>query len=253
MEDEGASTQDRWLLSYADFMTLLFAFFVVMYASSSVNKSKYEQVTNALSHAFDNAPKKHDRRRDSSQSNSDDHIITKPAINEPLIILKEKKEKIRIENKKIDILIGELIHALSPMIAKGKIRVMQTSKGVRIDINDSVLFPLGSAHISNANAVEILQTIAPLLNGSGQAIEIEGHTDKVPIKNATFSSNWELSAIRATSVLSILSQSGIADERLSATGYGASKPIDSNESDVGRASNRRVSIMILRDKSILGR
>jgi chemotaxis protein MotB len=247
INDEDAGGHERWLLSYADFITLLFAFFVVMYASSSLNKSKYQQVTDALSQAFDKPKNKQDVNQISGLSNSGGQVISKPFVDDPLAISKAKKEKIKAENKKINILINALVQALSPMINTGKIKVMQTSKGVRIDIHDSVLFAPGSAHINNQDAMNTLQLIAPLLNSSGQAIEIEGHTDNIPIKNLTFASNWELSAIRATSVLNVFSQSGIADERLSAIGYGASRPVDSNESDVGRASNRRVSIMILRD------
>jgi chemotaxis protein MotB len=245
LEDESGG-HERWLLSYADFITLLFAFFVVMYASSSLNKSKYQQVTEALSQAFDKPKSKQDGPRIVALAKGDGSAMIKPVIDDPLAISKAKKEKIRAENRKIDALINALVKALSPMISTGKIKVMQTNKGVRIDIHDSVLFTPGSARINNQAAVNTLQSIAPLLNSSGQAIEIEGHTDSLPIKNLSFASNWELSAIRATSVLDVLSQSGIADERLSAIGYGSSKPVDSNDSELGRASNRRVSIMILR-------
>jgi chemotaxis protein MotB len=247
IDEEDASSHDRWLLSYADFITLLFAFFVVMYATSSLNKEKYQQVTEALSQAFDIPKNKRNGQDGYRMPNRDAQVTPKAIVDDPLAIFKAKKEKIRIENTKIDTLINALVHALSPMIVSGKIKVMQTTRGIRIDIHDSVLFDPGSARINNNDAINTLQSIAPILNNSGQAIEIEGHTDSTPIKNVTFSSNWELSAIRATSVLSVFSQSGIADERLSAIGYGASKPMDTNDSDVGRASNRRVSIMILRD------
>ena len=190
MQEDDECGQDRWLLSYADFITLLFVFFVVMYASSSINNAKYQQVTDAISQAFDAKKNKPDKQHQGRLSGSDSYINEKPSNDEPLAILKVRKEKMRIESRKVDSLINALVQALSPMIANGKIKVMQTSKGVRIDINDTVLFSLGSARIDNDEAINILQLIAPLLNNSGQAIEIEGHTDKIPIKNRTIVNHY---------------------------------------------------------------
>jgi chemotaxis protein MotB len=100
-------------------------------------------------------------------------------------------------------------------------------------------------------AVSTLTEITPILVNSNRPIDIEGHTDNRPIKNKEYSSNWELSALRATAVLRILNEEGLNDEHLSATGFAASRPIDSNESPQGRAKNRRVSIFVLQDSNAL--
>jgi chemotaxis protein MotB len=113
----------------------------------------------------------------------------------------------------------------------------------------SYLFSPGSAAVTSPAALQTLAEIAPILAKSDQTIDIEGHTDNQPINTKVFNSNWELSAIRATTVLNVLNQKGINENRLSATGFGASRPISSNDSALGRAKNRRVSILLLRDPS----
>lgn len=239
LHEEDADNHERWLLSYADFITLLFALFVVMYALSTINQAKYKVFSDSITHAFDNAK--------SGITILPGQQGIKPESSEPLsAIAKIKKEKQIADGRK---LLAVVIQTLTPMINEGIIHVVQTNRGIRIDISDNVLFTPGSARLENANAVKTLQKIAPLVLNTGQPIEIEGHTDNVPIKNQEFASNWELSAIRATSVLTVFSESGIADERLSAIGYGSSKPIASNDTPAGRSDNRRVSIMILRESN----
>jgi len=249
--EEDNENHDRWLVSYADFITLLFAFFVVMYAISSVNQGKYRQLTSSLGSAFGNVnanPSTQNANSPSSQNSdaSGNHLNQKPAFIEPIAIAKMKNERLRIEREKMQAMAADIEGKLEPLIKEGKIEVIQSSKGLRIDIHDSLLFSQGSAQLE-ASAYPTLQQIVPILSSNNQIIQIEGHTDNVPIKNALFASNWELSAIRATSVLAVFSAAGIADNRLSATGFGASRPIADNLSAEGRARNRRVSIMILRE------
>jgi chemotaxis protein MotB len=121
---------------------------------------------------------------------------------------------------------------------------MQNNRGVRIDINDSVLFTTGSADIAAA-ATPVLNQIAIILNSHQRLIQIEGHTDSTPIHTPQFYSNWELSAVRATTVVRLLNQAGVKETRLSAIGYGDTQPLTSSDTEFGRAKNRRVSIMIL--------
>jgi chemotaxis protein MotB len=154
-----------------------------------------------------------------------------------------------IKREKMNRVEKDLTKALKPLIEEGKIGVIQTPKGVRIDIIDSYLFSPGSASVTSPAALNTLAQIAPILAKSDQAIDIEGHTDNQPINTKAFSSNWELSAIRATTVLNILNQKGISEARLSATGFGSSRPVESNETIVGKAKNRRVSILLLSDPS----
>lgn len=249
-EDDNEN-HDRWLVSYADFITLLFAFFVVMYAISSVNQGKYRQLTSSLGSAFGNVnadPSTMNAETTTNQSNnaSGNHLNQRPGFIEPIAIAKMKNEKLRIEREKIQAMAEDIKGKLEPMIKDGKIEVIQSNKGLRIDIHDSLLFNPGSAQLEST-AYPTLQQIVPVLHDNNQVIQIEGHTDNVPIKNNLFDSNWDLSAIRATSVLKVFATAGIAENRLSATGFGASRPIMDNASAEGRARNRRVSIMILRE------
>jgi chemotaxis protein MotB len=245
-QDDGPS-HERWLLSYADFITLLFAFFVVMYALSTVSQTKYQQLSSSLNHAFD-AEK---TRQNSLVANSGLTVLPASAgikpDEDPFAISKIKKERQKNESKK---LISALIQELNPMINQGKINVVQSERGIRIDIKDSLLFAPGEHHLEhNKQSVNVLLQILPLLINGKQPIEIEGHTDNTPIKNKDFHSNWELSARRATNVLEFFNQAGVADDRLSAIAFGASKPIASNEDENGRSENRRVSIVILRESN----
>ncbi len=237
--DDDEENPDRWLVSYADFITLLFAFFVVMYAISSVNLSKYNALTNAMGSAFTG---------NNPQSIQTKKIEPKPqpnkAIIKPLPLSYLYQEKSKRERENMARMGVELSNKLSAMIQEGKVQVMQNNRGVRIDINDSVLFTSGSADIAEA-ATPLLNEIAITLNSNQRLIQVEGHTDNTPIHNPQFYSNWELSAVRATTVVRLLNQAGVTNTRLSAIGYGDTQPLTSSDTEFGRAKNRRVSIMIL--------
>lgn len=237
--DDDDDNPDRWLVSYADFITLLFAFFVVMYAISSVNLSKYTALTNAMGNAFTgNNPQSIQIKRMEMKPQPEKSII-KPLPLSYLYQEKSKRERENMAHMGVDI-----SNKLSPLIQEGKVQVMQNNRGVRIDINDSVLFTAGSADIASA-ALDVLNEIATILNSNQRLIQVEGHTDNTPIHNQMFYSNWELSAVRATTVVRLLNQAGVIEKRLSAIGYGDTQPLSSSDTDFGRAKNRRVSIMIL--------
>lgn len=237
--DDDDDNPDRWLVSYADFITLLFAFFVVMYAISSVNLSKYNALTNAMDNAFSGdtapaVPQQHINLKAQPEKS-----LIKPL---PLSYLYQEKSKRERENMaKLGV---DLSNKLVTMIQDGKVQVMQNNRGVRIDIHDSVLFTSGSAELADS-ATQIINEIAIILNANQRLIQVEGHTDNTPIHNQLFYSNWELSAVRATTVVRLLSAAGVEETRLSALGYGATQPISSSDTEFGRAKNRRVSIMIL--------
>ena len=248
--EEDIDNHDRWLVSYADFISLLFAFFVVMYSISSVNQGKYSALTNSLGDAFSGVAKPlPSKQKNAAAVNGTDNSRKKgshaaPSFIKPLQMTQLHKERVNREREKMTNMALNLSSALSPLIHEGKINVIQNNRGVRIDIHDSLLFAPGSAELSAA-ALTPLNGIAKVLLESPNAIEVEGHTDNTPIHNNTFFSNWELSAVRASSLVRMLNDAGIAENRLSATGYGAARPVSDNDTAIGKSKNRRVSIMIL--------
>lgn len=233
---------DRWLVSYADFITLLFAFFVVMYAISSVNQNKYNQLMSSMGTAFSGDTQSAPQQ--SKPQNSRGTYSQQRSLLKPLPLTHLYNEKLRRERESMISMGIDLSNTLSPLINEGKVRVVQNNRGIRIDIHDSLLFSTGSAELATA-ATGILNEIAAVIKENQRPIQVEGHTDNIPIHNATYFSNWELSAVRASSVVRMLSKAGIADSRLSALGLGSAHPSSENETPIGRARNRRVSIMIL--------
>lgn len=234
---EEPDNHERWLVSYADFMTLLFAFFVVMYAISSVNDGKYRVLSTALNGAFGAAvvpggviPE----LRNSSTSLLDKFPVIKP----------RNGEALRKEREKMTTVAKDILSALEPLVREGKVRVTQTSRGVSIEINASLLFAPGEAKL-NADSIQALNAIASVLKLDNHSIQVEGFTDNVPIKNSTFPSNWELSAVRASRVARLFMENGVDENRMTAVGQGPKFPVGSNDTVDGRARNRRVTVTIL--------
>lgn len=234
--EEEAENHERWLVSYADFITLLFAFFVVMYALSSVNEGKYKDLSRSLIGAFSGSASRPAIRdtRPSGASSLPRPILPRPRQNEAL-----RRERERLTN-----IARDIQNVLAPLVEQGKVRVTQSSRGVSVEINASVLFAPGDANLTEEHAAA-LRTIAAVLKDDEHAIQVEGHTDSTPIRNARFPSNWELSAVRAGSVVRLFIDNGIAQERLTAVGHGPTRPVESNETAQGRLRNRRVAVMIL--------
>lgn len=237
---------DRWLVSYADFITLLFAFFVVMYGISSVNQSKYNQLSSSMGTAFSKNSNVQNKAGLKEAKGDTHSFIKQPKL--MMFLPKERRanEKIRREREAMTAMGVNLSNTLAPLVQQGKVQVMQNNRGIRIDIHDSLLFNSGSAQL-NSNANNLLSQIALSLRENQHAIQVEGHTDDTPIHTPLFYSNWELSAVRASSIVRMFGETGIAENRLSALGFGASQPMGDNATPEGRAKNRRVSIMILYD------
>ena len=234
---EEHDNHERWLVSYADFMTLLFAFFVVMYALSSINEGKYRILSNSMGSAFNNAAA---------------NIASTPsaAVIPPIAVVQKQNAPAKAQDgerqkqrDKMRNIAKDILAVMAPLIEQGKVRVIETSRGVTIEINDSILFSPAQAQLQPALA-KALRAIAEVLAPTDFPITIEGHTDNVPIKNAQFPSNWELSAVRATTVLRLFADSGVAGDRLTAIGYADTRPVEPNLFADGRARNRRVSILI---------
>lgn len=238
--DDDDDNHERWLVSYADFITLLFAFFVVMYAISSVNQNKYEQLTSSMGSAFMGKDGQIIQiNKGSATDSSQQKSLIKPLPLSHIYAEKARKEREAMQKVGVDLSVK-----LSTLTSDNKVNVWQNSRGVRIDINDTLLFDAGSANLSE-RATPILREVAAILKTTPYAIQVEGHTDNTPIHSDLFYSNWELSALRASSVVRMLSSLEVAENRLSATGFGATKSISENETTEGRSKNRRVSIMVL--------
>ncbi|MES1987540.1 MAG: flagellar motor protein MotD [Pseudomonadota bacterium] len=244
--DDDDDSPDRWLVSYADFITLLFAFFVVMYSISSVNQGKYNELMSSMGTAFTGESGAGHLKTKGSPNPNIKNKAQKQAdsLIKPLPLTYLYNEKMRRERESMTSMGIDLADKLSPLINDGKVRVMQNNRGIRIDINDSLLFTPGSAELAAA-ASTVLSQIAPMIKDNDRLIQVEGHTDNIAIHNDLFYSNWELSAVRASSVVRMLSDTGIAEARLSALGFGSTQPVTENNTEQGRAKNRRVSIMIL--------
>ena len=237
-DDSHSDNPDRWLVSYADFITLLFAFFIVMYAVSSVNEGKYQVLSHSLVTAFKNTASEglafsteiSPIQLQQLKQNNDIELL------EPINKI-QKREKMRGMARTI-------LDALEPLVRDGQARVTQSALGITVEINASVLFSPGQAKLADNSSVA-LQAVAQIIKDQEHEIQVEGHTDNFPIHTDNFPSNWELSTARASSVVRLFIEQGVDASRLTAIGYGENRPIESNESTEGRKRNRRVAIMIL--------
>ena len=231
---------ERWLVSYADFITLLFAFFVVMYAISMVNEGKYRVLSDALVSAFHKTP------GDSGGAHVAINaipgaVLQLPVIKPPAVKAAEAQKR---ENKtKMTSIAKDVASALAPLVQSGQVRVTEGAQGITIDINASLLFQPGDARLS-AEAVRALSAVAQVIAPTDFPIIVEGHTDDTPISTAQFPSNWELSGVRASSVVRLMIERGVGARRFTAIGYADQKPMMDNASAEGRARNRRVAITI---------
>ena len=228
---------ERWLISYADFITLLFAFFVVLFASSQADKKKQMQVADAMKTAFtemgvfDASSKTlsiaHDGGAQSSESNKP---IPLPAQQSP--------EELK---KAIDKMVSDQIG--QGHLAAGSVTTRVTPDGLVISLHDAGFFASGSAEV-NPTSVHILSIIVGAL--PSRPVRIEGHTDNVPIHTAQFATNWELSTARASAIARfIIEKANFDPAKLSAAGYAEFHPVASNDTEDGRTQNRRVDIILL--------
>ena len=225
---------DRWLISYADFITLLFAFFVVMYAISSVNEAKYQIFSDSLTSAFG----KQIVKSDATAPASEQDLLLKSLVDRRNAKLAEQqREAMQDIAKKIN-------QVMSALVKNGQVSVMQTNRGVAVEINASALFSQGDATL-RGGAISTLIEVAKVLEPVGLAIEVEGHTDDIPITTQQFPSNWELSSARASSVVRLFIGHGLMPEHLKAIGSAANYPVTPNDTADGRARNRRITVTIL--------
>lgn len=230
---------ERWLISYADFITLLFAFFVVMYAISSVNEGKYKVLGSSLGSAFGiNVAKPGEA---GLIRLTEEELYFKSIVDRRNARLAEQQRK---QNESMQKLASTLNQVMAAFVNSGQMTVTQNGRGVMLDINASTLFSPGDAALA-AEAQKTLAEVAKVLVEGDQSIEVEGHTDNLPISTSQYPSNWELSSARASSVVRLFIEQGVAAKRLTAVGSADNHPVISNDTVEGRTRNRRVTITVL--------
>ena len=245
---------DRWLVSYADYMTLLFALFVVLYAMAMVNEKQFETITESLGRVFqanEALPKNKGHGEDilpvnSSKTNKrlyGDGILEETGPE----LLEGKNELSNIQDSNIGSnltsLEKELHTALYDLVESGYAKLQIDGDWLEIELNSGLLFPSGSASPTNSAKV-IMSAIYDVIGDVSNFVRIRGYTDNQPIDTEIFSSNWELSVARATAILTLLERMNMNPARMAIEGYGEYYPIADNNSADGRAKNRRVVIAI---------
>ncbi len=243
---------ERWLVSYADFITLLFAFFVVMFAASNSDQKKAGKIAQAVQVAFKEmavfAPSgkvvplfdNGGLPTDTKNIIGNDHAAFEAAQ-----LVTSAKSAENGKGSTISAVKAELEGLLKDEIAKHNIRLAEDARGLTVSLAEAGFFGAGSA-VMPPQALAIVDRIAATLRPLGYNIRVEGHTDNTPIHTAQFPSNWELSTNRATFLLQyLISNGGIPPQRLSAAGYGEYRPVTSNSTLEGRAANRRVDLVVL--------
>ncbi len=234
---------ERWLVSYADFITLLFAFFVVLFASSQADKHKQARMADAMKSAFTplGAFEAHSKTPPLTDRNGPAATDAPPAALTPPLP-STRLETPEATQKRLAGLIARQIAAGN--IRPGSITMRITPDGLVISLHEAGFFPSGSAEVRPAS-IPILSLLAATLPSN--PIRVEGHTDNVPIHTPQFATNWELSTTRATAIARLLLDRGpINPVNLSAAGYAEFHPVASNATEAGRTQNRRVDIILLR-------
>jgi chemotaxis protein MotB len=235
-----AENHERWLVSYADFITLLFAFFVVMFASTQADKSKARQVSESVKEALENGKFS---AAVAAVLGRDKHEAGRPPTNPDRV--KDLPPAAKIPPADLAKTIEVLKAGLAAELKGGKISLKLEGRGLVISLQESAFFASGDDAVSAASH-SILSKIAAEAQAMSNPIRLEGHTDAVPIHTPRFRSNWELSAARAIAMMELLKeQFRIPAERMSIAGYANNAPADTNETAEGRAKNRRVDLVVL--------
>jgi chemotaxis protein MotB len=247
--EEDHVNHEAWAIPYADLLTLLLAFFVVMYAISSLNTGKYRVLADALSVAFKGGTVAEDvgpmrpsgvsgltvldavQGRDFGAPAARNAVGGAPDVR-PLPLLKVDDVTVRVAR------------ATVPQVMRDQITVRRHAFWVEVEIRNDVLFQSGSA-VLNPEAEKVIARLAVTLRGFGNPIRVEGHTDDVPIQGGIYRDNWDLSAARAAAVVRVLVDNSVDPGRLAVLGFGEHRPMRANDSPEGRSANRRVLLAIL--------
>lgn len=221
---QSAPSPDRWLISYADFITLMFSFFVVLYAVAQSDRAKARDLSQSVQLAFGGRA-----------------AITRsrPAIPQPA-----PKANAAGSREALAPAYADLKQQVKQEIADGKMQVNMDARGIIISLHEKSFFPSGGDAIY-PSAFDSMSKVAAIIRDLPNPVLLEGHTDSVPIHNQRFRSNWDLSAARSIAVLQFFeARYGIAPQRFAIAGYADNLPVAGNDSDEGRSKNRRVDIVI---------
>jgi chemotaxis protein MotB len=267
---EEHANHEAWAIPYGDLITLLLAFFVVMYAMSSVNEGKYRVLSDSLVAAFRGAPRTLEPIQVGEKtvgSGADIHMtivqqamlegqpreMLAPLTDSPIMRQGSRQSPDQAENSEamdsaeaqaLESVAREVEQAMAGLIEKDLIVVRRHGLWVEVEIRTDILFPSGVATLS-PSAITVLQQLAATLEPFPNPIRVEGHTDNLPINTRAFPSNWELSAARAASVVHLFMKAGLAPQRLAVIGLGEHRPTQGNDTPEGRNANRRVVLVIL--------
>jgi chemotaxis protein MotB len=240
---EEHANHEAWAIPYGDLVTLLLAFFVVMYAISSVNEGKYRVLSDSMVSAFGGTPKTIAPLQIGDQpilGNSIGNLGAAQPIPPPTPVQLTAPDP---EALALRTMAEQLTEAMSDLIDQELVVVRRSETYVEVEIRTDILYASGSAEL-NPKAIEVIrllgQTLAPFPND----IRVEGYTDDRPIRSAAFRSNWELSAGRAASVVHVMMEAGLPGPRLSVLAYGEHRPVAPNDTEAGRNANRRVVLVI---------
>jgi chemotaxis protein MotB len=223
---------ESWLIPYADLLTLLLALFVVLYTASTINHSKYYSIMEAFNTELTG-------KKGGDHQSGPKLKQTKPA--PPVTEYKSENQ-----DQQLDHLKQQLEAYISEKQLQAVVTLENTKKGVEVSLKDMILFDSGKA-VLKESSFQTLNDFIGLINTVPNPISIEGHTDNVPIHNSAFSSNWELSAARASSVLHYFESHQVKPERMQFTGFGEYRPLYPNDTSEHRQANRRVTIVVLRN------
>jgi chemotaxis protein MotB len=249
---EEHANHEAWAIPYGDLITLLLAFFVVMYAMSSVNEGKYRVLSDSLVAAFNGAPKTLEPIQVGEKQVGPGADLAINIARQPMVDSQPQRaiQPIALAQhgrRELDELAGvadEVEQSMSDLIDRELVTVRRHGKWVEVEIRTDILFPSGVATLSPP-AEQVLQQLADTLKPFPNSIRVEGHTDNRPINTPAFPSNWELSAARAASVVHLFTRAGMDPARLAVIGLGENRPSQSNATAEGRNANRRVLLVIL--------
>lgn len=250
---ESHANHERWLVSYADFITLLFAFFVVMFATSQTDKAKAQQVAESVKKALDGESIKSvvsvilggtvdDKGQGNAQRKG-------PGGATPAVKTGPPPSSAQVAELLPSLQV--LTKELEQEIKSGKLQISMGARGLTISFTQAALFPSGEDVIAR-DTYPSIEKIAAAINQIPNPVRMEGHTDAIPIHNSRFRSNWELSAARSIAILELLNSFGVSKDRMSIAGYADTAPLDNNETAAGRQKNRRVDVIILNETGMKG-
>jgi chemotaxis protein MotB len=243
---------ERWLVSYADFITLLFAFFVVMFASSQTDKAKAKQISEAVSSALEHGTSMGVPPAVAKilGGTVDDKGQGNAQMKGPGGAQRAAKEAPPDDIVELGPSMKILSAELESEIKAGKVEINLEPRGLVVSLKQTAFFPSGG-DVIDPSTYPIMEKLVTALKGISNPLRIEGHTDSMPIHSLRFRSNWELSAARSIAMMELLSKRfGIDEKRLAIVGFADTSPEASNDTAEGRAKNRRVDIVILNQYAV---